>query len=199
MNNSVKDPCRVAVLSGPSGSGKTTIVGRILSDSAVPIQMAVSATTRPPRQNEVDGTHYYFLSSDEFQARRDAGDFVECAEVHRSGFWYGTLKSEVQRIQDSGSWVLLEIDVEGALQVMQIYPDATSLFLMTPSVDEYERRLRSRGTESEEVIQRRLRTAAEELKSADSYRHHIINDDLDRAVQEICDVLEAREKDFYAR
>ncbi len=161
--------------------------------------MAVSATTRPPRQNEVDGTHYYFLSSDEFQTRRDAGDFVECAEVHRSGFWYGTLKSEVQRIQDSGSWVLLEIDVEGALQVMKIYPDATSLFLMTPSVDEYERRLQSRGTESEEVIQRRLRTAAEELKSADSYRHHIINDDLDRAVQEICDVLEAREKDFYAR
>ncbi|WP_417849824.1 guanylate kinase [Thalassoglobus sp.] len=199
MNNSVNDPCRVAVLSGPSGSGKTTIVGRILSDSAVPIQMAVSATTRPPRQNEVDGTHYYFLSSDEFQTRRDAGDFVECAEVHRSGFWYGTLKSEVQRIQDSGSWVLLEIDVEGALQVMKIYPDATSLFLMTPSVDEYERRLQSRGTESEEVIQRRLRTAAEELKSADSYRHHIINDDLDRAVQEICDVLEAREKDFYAR
>ncbi len=190
---------RVAVLSGLSGSGKTTIVGRILSDSAVPIQMAVSATTRPPRENEVDGSHYYFLSSDEFQARRDAGEFVECAEVHRSGYWYGTLKSEIQQIQEAGKWVLLEIDVEGALQVMQIYPEAISLFLKTPSVDEYERRLRSRGTESEEVIQRRLRTAAEELKFADSYEHHIINDDLDRAVQEICDVLEAREKEFHAR
>ncbi len=167
-------------------------MGRILSDASVPIEMAVSATTRPPRDNEIHGKHYYFMSSDEFEKSRISGEFVECAEVHRSGYWYGTLKSEVDRIQNSGRWVLLEIDVEGALNLMQIYPEAVSLFLKTPSADEYESRLRGRGTESEEVIQRRLRTAAEELKSADKYRYQMINDDLDRAVQEICTSLESR-------
>lgn len=199
MNQPASELCRVAVLSGPSGSGKTTIVERLLSDSQIQIEMAVSATTRPPREGEIHGKHYYFLSSEDFQSRRESGDFVECAEVHRSGFWYGTLKTEVERIQQAGSWVLLEIDVEGALKVMQMYPQALSFFLQTPSSDEYEKRLRSRGTESEEVIQRRLRTAAEELKSASAYRYRIINDDLDRAVGEICGVLEEREKEFYAR
>lgn len=199
MNQPVTETCRVAVLSGPSGSGKTTIVERLLGQSAVPIEMAVSATTRPARVGEVNGKHYYFLSSDDFKQQKEADGFVECAEVHRSGYWYGTLKSEVDRIQSAQRWVLLEIDVEGALNVMQMYPDALSFFLETPSADEYEKRLRSRGTESEEVIQRRLRTAEEELKSASCYRYRIINDDLDRAVQEICDVLEEREKEFHAR
>ncbi|MEW4487881.1 guanylate kinase [Thalassoglobus sp. JC818] len=192
-------PCRMVVLSGPSGSGKTTIVERLLSDSSVPIQMAVSATTRPKRTGEIDGKHYHFMTSEDFEAHRLADDFVECAEVHRSGFWYGTLKSELTRIQESGSWVLLEIDVEGALKVMDLYPDAVSIFLQTPSVDEYERRLRSRGTELEEVIQRRLRTAKEELKSSGTYRYRVINDDLDRAVGEICTLLKDTEKNFHAR
>ncbi|TWT55743.1 Guanylate kinase [Thalassoglobus neptunius] len=191
-------PCRMVVLSGPSGSGKTTIVERILKDSPVPIQMAVSATTRPKRVGEIDGKHYHFMTSDEFESHRVADDFVECAEVHRSGFWYGTLKSELARIQESGSWVLLEIDVEGALKLMDLYPDAVSIFLQTPSVDEYERRLRNRGTELDEVIQRRLRTAKEELKSSDRYRYRVINDDLDRAVGEICTLLKDTEKNFHA-
>lgn len=199
MNQSLTETCRVAVLSGPSGSGKTTIVERLLGQSSVAIEMAVSATTRPARVGEVHGKHYYFLSSEDFDERKEAGGFVECAEVHRSGYWYGTLKSEVERIQSAERWVLLEIDVEGALNVMQMYPDALSFFLETPSAGEYEKRLRSRGTESEEVIQRRLRTAEEELKSASSYRYRIINDDLDRAVQEICTALEEREKEFHAR
>ena len=189
--------CRIAVLSGPSGSGKTTIVERLQSSAPVEIEMAVSATTRPRRENEIDGKHYYFLSSDEFQRRREADDFVECAEVHRSGFWYGTLKSEMTRIQEQGRWVLLEIDVEGALNVMKMYPEGISFFLFTPS-DEFEKRLRSRGTESEEVIERRLRTAQEELKFADQYRYQIVNDNLDRAVQEICDILESTESRFHA-
>ena len=172
---------------------------RILSDASVSIEIAVSATTRPPRENEIDGKHYHFMSSDEFEQAQKAGEFDECAEVHRSGYWYGTLKSEVDRIQKAGRWVLLEIDVEGALNLMQIYPEAVSIFLKTPSADEYESRLRGRGTESEEVIQKRLRTAAEELESADKYRYQIINDDLDRAVQEICTILETREGEFHAR
>lgn len=139
------------------------------------------------------------MTSEEFQKRREADEFVECAEVHKSGNWYGTLKSEVERIQQAGRWVLLEIDVEGALKVMELYPEAISIFLKAPSVEKYEERLRSRQTESEEVIQRRLRTAAEELKLAGSYQFQVINDDLDRAVQEICDILDAREKEFHAR
>ena len=199
MNESTNTDCRVAVLSGPSGSGKTTVVAQLLATSPVPLEMAVSATTRPPRVDEINGKHYYFLSSEEFKSRREAQEFVECAEVHKSGFWYGTLKSEIERIQQAGRWVLLEIDVEGALQVMQLYPEAISIFLKAPSVEKYEERLRSRQTETEEVIQRRLRTAAEELKLAGSYRYQVINDDLDSAVQSICDILDAREKEFHAQ
>jgi guanylate kinase len=151
--------------------------------------MSVSATTRPPRTGEVHGQNYYFLSPEEFQQRRQAGEFLECAEVHKSGYWYGTLKSEVDRIQGLGKWVLLEIDVEGAVNVMQMYPQAVSMFLTTSSVEDYEQRLRARGTESEAAIQRRLQTAREELKLAGSYRYRIINDDLQRAVQEICQIL----------
>ena len=192
-------PERVLILSGPAGAGKTTIVKKLIETSPAPIELSVSATTRPARPGEVDGTDYYFLSTDEFQRRQEAGEFVECAEVHRSGHWYGTLRSELERIQKLGKWVLLEIDVEGALNVMSLYPDALSIFLQTPSVEEYERRLRSRGTESEEVIQRRLRTARDELKYAASYKHRVINEDLDRAVGEICELIGAREAELHAR
>jgi guanylate kinase len=186
-------PQRVIVLSGPSGSGKTTIVSELLEKSPVPIEMSISATTRPRRDNEIDGVHYHFLTPERFQELRSQDAFLECAEVHRSGYWYGTLKSEVDRICGQGKWVLLEIDVEGALRIMGLFPAAVSIFLETPSADEYERRLRARGTESEEVIQRRLRTAQEELKSAGSYKHRVVNENLQQAVREICDILAARE------
>ena len=182
----------VVVLSGPSGSGKTTIVRRLLRESPVKLQMSISATTRPRRPQEVDGRDYYFLSADEFERRRRAGQFLECAEVHRSGFWYGTLHSELDRARSLGAWPLLEIDVEGALNVMRAYPDALSIFLTTPA-DQHEARLRARGTESEEVIQRRLQTARNELQLADSYRYRVVNDDLDRAVQEICAIIAQQE------
>lgn len=180
----------VVVLSGPSGTGKTTVVSRLLTESPVPLIKSVSATTRPPRVGEIDGEDYHFLSNDEFQAKRQAGEFLECAEVHKSGFWYGTLASEVQRAQRAGGWSLLEIDVEGALNVMERYPHAVSIFLSTPS-DEYERRLRARGTEDESVIQRRLQTAQQELKFANRYRYRVINASLDDAVQEICEILKS--------
>jgi guanylate kinase len=190
---------QVVVLSGPSGSGKTTIVNRLLAESPVPLRMSVSATTRPMRPGEVDGVNYHFLTQAEFDRRREAGEFLEFAEVHKSGYWYGTLKSEMDRIADSGCWALLEVDVQGALSVMQHYPDALSIFLETPSVDEYEHRLRSRGTESEAVIQRRLQTARSELELAPRYRYRVVNDDLDRAVRAICDLLAARKADCDAR
>lgn len=189
-------PERVIVLSGPSGSGKTTIVSELLERSPVPIEMSISATTRPRRENEIDGVHYHFLTPEQFQNLRQQDAFLECAEVHRSGYWYGTLKREVDRICAQGKWVLLEIDVEGALRIMERFPDAVSIFLETPSADEYERRLRARGTESDEVIQRRLQTAREELKSARSYKHRVVNENLQQAVKQICGILAAREAEL---
>jgi len=191
MNEGQLDPTgfRVVVLSGPSGSGKSTIVDRLIEAAPVKLIEAVSATTRPPRAGEVDGTDYYFLSPDEFETRRAQGEFLECAEVHGAGHWYGTLRSEIDRIRQSGAWALLEIDVQGALAVMRAFPQAVTIFLTTPSEVEYEQRLRHRGTESEKAIRRRLTTAREELTFADRYRYRVVNDDLDRAVQEISDIL----------
>lgn len=179
----------VLVLSGPSGSGKSTIVDRLLKVSPVKLMKCISATTRPPRPGEVEGSDYYFLSPAEFERRRDDDEFLECAEVHRSGYWYGTLESEVERARQIGAWAFLEIDVQGALCVMDRFPRAVTIFLTTPSEEEYERRLSLRGTESAETICRRLTTARSELKYADRYRFRVVNDDLDRAIGEITDIL----------
>lgn len=180
---------RVVVLSGPSGTGKTTLVNRLLKRSPVRLCKAVSATTRPPRANERHGDDYYFLDPAEFEARRQRGEFLETAEVHKSGHWYGTLWSEIDRARDEGAWAFLEIDVQGALRVLEEFPGAITIFLKTPSEAEYERRLHERGTESEEIIRRRLETARRELEHADQYQHRVVNDDLDRAVDEICEIL----------
>ncbi len=177
------------VLSGPSGSGKTTIVDRLLERSPVKLVKSISATTRQPRKNEVHGRNYYFLTPDEFAARRARGEFLECAEVHGTGNWYGTLKSEVDRARKAGGWALLEIDVQGALQIMRHFPRALTIFLRTSSEAEYEKRLRGRGTDAEEVIERRLANARNELKYAPEYRHQVINDDLDQAVGEIINII----------
>ncbi len=197
--NTSHSPPRVLVLSGPSGSGKSTIVQQLIRECAVPIRLSVSATTRAPRPGEVDGEHYYFLTLSEFEAKRQRGEFLECAEVHRTGNWYGTLWSEVDVAQSLGKWSLLEIDVEGAQSVMDMYPDAVTVFVTLPSLDEYERRLRGRGTESEEVLQRRLQTAREELKLTACYRFQVVNDNLDQTVREICQILSEQEAKLHAR
>ncbi|MGB0739735.1 MAG: guanylate kinase [Planctomycetaceae bacterium] len=190
---------RIVVLSGPSGSGKTTIVKRLTEDSPVTLIKSVSATTRPPRPGELDGDDYWFLGTEEFRTRLDAGEFIEHAEVFSSGFLYGTLWSELNRAWSVGGWAFLEIDVEGALRVVQQYPEAVTIFLRTPSSAEFERRLRARGTESEEVIQRRVATAEKELKQADRYRYTVVNDRLETAVSEICEILKAEEKNYNAQ
>lgn len=188
----------VVVLSGPSGSGKTTIVNRLIEEADVKLMKAISATTRPKRVGEVHGRDYWFLTPEEFEERRRRGEFLECEEVHHSGFWYGTLKSELERIREAGGWAFLEIDVQGALRVMEEYPDAVTIFLKTPSQEEYEQRLRGRGTESDDVIQRRLETARNELKLADRYQYQVVNDDLGCAVREITNILSAREAQRHA-
>ncbi len=187
------DSQRVVVLSGPSGSGKTTIVNRLIQQSPVTLIKSVSATTRSPRPGEIDGEDYYFLSDDEFRRRLAANDFLEHAEVYSSGFFYGTLHSELQRAWKAGGWAFLEIDVQGAMNVMQHYPQAVTIFLQTPSTEVFEARLRARRTEAEDVIQKRLATAARELKLADRYRYTVVNDDLERAVTEICQILKSEE------
>ena len=185
---------RIVVLSGPSGSGKSTLVRLLVDRAPVKLVMSISATTRPPRPNEVNGTDYWFLTDAEFRKRLAEGQFLEHAEVFSSGFLYGTLSSEMDRAWRQGGWAFLEIDVQGAMKVMQQYPNAVTIFLCTPSPGEFERRLRARGTESEEVIQRRLVTADKELQLADRYKYVVVNDQLETAVSEICEILKAEEK-----
>lgn len=184
---------QIVVLSGPSGSGKTTVVRELVEKAPVKLVKSVSATTRPPRPGEVDGEDYWFLGDAEFRAKLASGAFIEHAEVFKSGFFYGTLRSELDRAWNSGGWAFLEIDVQGALKVMQQFPNAVTIFLRTPSSAEFERRLRARGTESEEIIRRRLDAAESELQQAHRYRYTVVNDQLESAVSEICGILKAEE------
>lgn len=180
---------KLVIISGPSGAGKTTVVRRVFQQWPGPLVFSVSATTRPPRAGEVDGVDYHFLGQEEFQSRRKGGDFLECFQVFDGGHWYGTLLSEVTPRLEAGKWVVLEIDPQGALSVMRRDGEVVSIFLRPSSTEELERRLRGRGTEPEEVIRRRLEHAKHELALAPRYRYQVINDDLDQAVSEICDIL----------
>lgn len=153
--------------------------------------LAVSATTRSPRPGEVDGKDYYFLSEDEFKRRVAAGEFVEWAYVH--GHMYGTLVKEVERLLAQGKSLILEIDIQGALNVKKVWPDAVLIFIEPPSLEELERRLRGRGTEDEQSIELRLKNAKHEMTLADDYDVRIVNDTVDRAVRELSDTIERYE------
>ena len=180
---------RLVVISGPSGAGKSTLLKR-LYEECPHLVPSVSATTRPPRPGERDGIDYYFLSADDFASRKAAGEFLECFEVFGHGFWYGTLESEVTPSLKAGKWVVLEIDVQGAQAITERYPDAITIFVRPSSVDELQRRLRRRATESDELIERRLEVARRELECASRYQHQVLNDDADSAVAEICKILQ---------
>jgi guanylate kinase len=184
------------ILSGPSASGKSTVIGRLLACPDPPLRLSVSATTRPRRDYEQEGVHYYFWTPERFAQGVKAGEFLEWATVW--GNCYGTPKAEVEAYRQRGVGVILDIDVQGAAQVRQACPDAVSIFLHAApgDVDEelqtLEKRLRERGTETEEVIRRRLAGARNELARAGEYDYQVINDDLDRAVAEVLRIIKDR-------
>jgi guanylate kinase len=178
------------IVSGPAGSGKSTLIARAVQEFAPRLRHAVSATTRDPRRSEVDGIHYHFWTRDRFEAAIAAGEFLEYATVF-GRHSYGTPLSEVEPSRARGTGVILDIDVQGAAQVRHTCPDAYSIFLETPP-GAFERRLRERGTDSEESIRRRLAEAQVELARAHEFDRRIVNDDLDRAADELCEVIRER-------
>ena len=184
---------KAILFSAPSGCGKTTIINSVMNGGwplAARMAFSISATSRRPREGEVDGRDYYFLSRDEFKARVAAGDFLEWEEVYE-GTCYGTLKSEVERLWTAGKVVVFDVDVNGGRNIKRHFgADALSIFVMPPSVEVLEQRLRNRGTESEESIGRRLARSAKELEEAPLFDVTIVNDDLQRAVEETKQVME---------
>lgn len=175
---------KIIIISAPSGTGKSTVISRIIDDPALALGFSVSCTSRAPRQGEKDGESYYFVTREEFARRVEAGEFIEWEEVY-AGTCYGTLASEVERVTGQGRNLILDIDVKGALNVKARYGErAISIFIMPPSLEELGHRLRSRATDSEEVILTRLAKAGQEMEYAPRFDRVIVNDSLPQAVEE---------------
>ena len=176
------------ILSAPSGGGKTTIARRLLERRS-DVGYSISCTTRRPRGGEVAGRDYFFLTAEEFRSRREREEFAESAEVH--GNWYGTLRSEIERVLADGKHVIMDIDVQGAAQLAQTYPPAVLVFVLPPSADVLLERLTARKTEDRASLARRMMSALEELRHAEDYQYVVVNDDLDRAVARVSAVIDA--------
>lgn len=173
---------KLIIISAPSGCGKSTIIHDLTQRGNIDMTFSVSATNRKPRQGEIDGVHYHFLTNEAFHDRIAAGDFLEYEEVY-PGRFYGTLKSEINRALDAGTNIVLDIDVKGGINVKRLYGErAIAIFIQPPSVDELRRRLENRGTESREVIDERIARAEFELSLAPQFDTIVVNDNLDEAV-----------------
>jgi guanylate kinase len=177
---------KVFVITGPSGVGKGTLI-RALRERVPELALSTSATTRPPRAGETDGVDYFFMDRDDFARRADAGEFVEHAVY--SGNRYGTLRSELDRHLREGESVVLEIEVQGARQVRAAMPEAVLLFIAPPEPAELRQRLEGRGADSDEAIAERLRTAELELDAQEEFQRVIVNDDLEKAIDELESVV----------
>ncbi len=176
------------ILSAPSGGGKTTIARALLARRD-DIGYSVSCTTRAPRAGEVEGRDYYFLSRRAFIERQERGDFAESAEVH--GNLYGTLQAEVDRVLAAGRHVMMDIDVQGALQFRRAFPESVTVFVLPPSGEVLLERLRERDTESGGQLVARLQSALQELQAVDEYQYVVVNDDLDTAVELVSSIIDA--------
>lgn len=181
---------KLIIFSAPSGSGKSTIINKLMSEYGLQGRFSISATSRKPRGSEQDGVEYYFLSEEDFRRRISEGDFLEYEEVY-PGCFYGTLRSEVDRTLAQGENVILDIDVQGGLNVKKIYGDrALTLFIQPPSIERLRERLERRGTDAPEVIERRLAKAETELSFAPKYDAVVVNDDLEEACRDAARVIE---------
>lgn len=187
FNNNAKRGLLV-LISGPSGVGKGTIVSRIIEERS-DCRRSVSATTRSPRQGEVEGQSYFFLDRETFLQRRATGYFLESDEHFNN--WYGTPKQFVEEQRVAGVHIILEIDVVGATEVMKLVPDAVSIFIAPPNLQTLQERLHTRGTETEAQIANRLERIRHELSYQNHYTYTVINDDLDTAVQQVNAIFEA--------
>ena len=190
------------ILSSPSGGGKTTLAHRLLAQRG-DVGYSVSCTTRPPRDGEVQGRDYHFLTQEDFSRARDAGEFAESAEVH--GHLYGTLRAEVDRVLSSGRHVIMDIDVQGARQLAKAFPQSVLIFILPPSTEVLVERLRMRGTEDPKSMIRRFKSAKAELRAIDLYQYVIINEEIDSAVAAVSSIINAeglkraRNRDLDAR
>lgn len=181
---------KIIIISAPSGCGKSTIINAILAEGKIDLQFSVSATNRLPREGERHGVNYFFLSDEEFRKAIAENAFVEYEEVY-PGRFYGTLKSEVERICNDGHNVILDIDVKGGVNVKKLYGvQARSIFIMPPGIDELRRRLEGRGTDSAEVISERIGKAEYEISFAPEFDHQVINDDLETAISQTKSLIE---------
>ena len=182
----------IVIISGFSGAGKGTLVKRIMerSDQLV---LSVSVTTRAPREGEVEGQDYFYITRERFDEMVENGELLEHAEYVGNG--YGTPKAYVDEMLDSGKDVILEIDIQGAMQIRELYPDALLIFVIPPSVEELANRLRGRGTEDEETIRNRLIRAADEADGVENYDVILLNDDLEEATETLLDIVVNRLRD----
>jgi guanylate kinase len=181
---------KLVIVSAPSGAGKTTIVKHLIR-SGLNLRFSVSATTRAPRQGEKDGEDYYFISPEEFRQRVSNNEFVEWEEVYKDHF-YGTLKSEIEGIRDRGNNIIFDVDVKGGVNLKKIFGhESVALFIMPPSVQELELRLRNRGKDSPEKIKMRIEKAETEMKLSGQFDFIVVNKDLDAAVNESVAIVKA--------
>lgn len=180
---------KIVIISAPSGSGKSTLIGKLMAIKELRLEFSVSATTRAPRGQEVDGKDYYFLTVSDFQQRIDADQFVEYEQVYE-GRYYGTLRSELERIFAKGNNIIFDVDVEGGINLKKKFgDDAISVFIQPPSVEELRRRLVGRGTDSIEEIEKRVSKAAQEIERAPMFDKIVINDDLETAFKEFSEIV----------